>query len=70
MEIKVDMGGAIELAIFLTLVLAAGNLLKLWAPISWWWVASPLLALVVGWFLFIIISLVAIIIKVSINKRG
>ena len=44
-EITIDFSGVIELAVFLTVVLAVCRLLKIWT-FSWWWVASPILALI------------------------
>lgn len=44
-EVHIDISGLIELAIFLTVILGVARLLGPW-EFSWWWVASPVLALV------------------------
>lgn len=61
-EIRINIGGVVELAVFLTIVLALGNLLKLWA-ISWWWVFSPVLALLAATGITILVVFIVIIVK-------
>ena len=67
-EIRVDLGGTIELALFLTIVLAVGKLLKLWS-MSWWWVASPVLVLVGALILTALITYLVIIVKHLAERR-
>lgn len=61
-EVHIDISGVIELAIFLTIVLALGKLLKFWA-MSWWWVASPVLALVGLLVATALVTYIVIIVK-------
>ena len=67
-EININLGGTIELAIFLTLVLALGKLLKLWT-MSWWWVASPVLVLVGALVVTAILTYLVIIVKNLAERR-
>lgn len=68
-EININLGGTIELAIFLTLVLALGNLLKLWT-MSWWVVAVPVLILVGALVVTAILTYLVIIIKNLAERRS
>lgn len=67
-EVKIDLGGTIELAIFLTIVLAVGRALKLWT-FSWWWVASPVLALVGIGIIGVLVVYLVLIIKGLAERR-
>ena len=67
-EIKIDLGGTIELAVFLTIVLAVGRLLKLWT-FSWWWVASPVLALVGIGIIGVLVVYLVLIVKGLAERR-
>lgn len=67
-EIRINIGGVVELAVFLTIVLALGNLLKLWT-ISWWWVFSPVLALLAATGITILVVFIVIIVKNLAERR-
>ena len=67
-EIRIDFGGTIELAGFLTVILALGKLLKMWS-MSWWWVASPVLVLVGALLLTALITYVVLIVKNLAERR-
>ena len=68
-EININLGGTIELAVFLTLVLALGRILKLWT-ISWWIVATPVLVLVAALVVTAILTYLVIIIKNLAERRS
>lgn len=68
-EININLGGTIELAVFLTLVLALGRILKLWT-ISWWIVATPVLVLVGALVVTAILTYLVIIIKNLAERRS
>ena len=61
-EININISGVIELAVFLTLVLALGRLLKIWT-FSWWWVASPALAVVALGLIAVIVVYAVLVVK-------
>ena len=67
-EVKIDLAGTIELAVFLTIVLAVGRLLKLWT-FSWWWVASPILALVGIGIIGVLVVYLVLIVKGLAERR-
>ena len=68
-EININLGGTIELAVFLTLVLALGRILKLWT-ISWWIVATPVLVLVGALVVTAILTYLVIVIKNLAERRS
>jgi hypothetical protein len=60
MEVNIDVRGAVELAVFFTIVLFLVRVFK-FATFSWWWVAAPLIVLagillLVGLVTFIMIA--------------
>lgn len=67
-EITIDFSGVIELSVFLTIILALGKLLKLW-KMSWWWVASPVLALVGLLAATALITFLVIVVKNLAERR-
>lgn len=67
-EVKIDLAGTIELAVFLTVVLAVGRALKLWT-FSWWWVASPILALVGIGIIGVLVVYLVLVVKGLAERR-